>query len=182
MTERSCWSTLLLISGWKKILGIEPGNRIESDKDVSNVLRAGSYQVMVTDYRGFVNDPYGFLAPLHSADADSGLGWVDDKFDALLDAARDPDIALKDEAAWLEKVGDGMKGVLAGAKAGQAGRATLRRQALAAAERRLLEEFVVVPLLFINEAVLMKPGVSGMESSAALNNPGFTGSLIHVKR
>jgi len=171
-----------LISGWKKILGIEPGTRIESDDDVRNVLRAGAYQVMITDYRGFVNDPYGYLAPLHSADADSGLGWRDEKFDALLDAARDPDLALKDEAAWIAKVGSELQGALAGAKSGVEGRNKLRHAALAAAERRVLEEYVVVPLLFLNEAVLVKPGIKGMASPEALKNPGFVGSLIHVSR
>ncbi len=171
-----------LISGWKKILGIEPGTRIESDEDVRNVLRAGAYQVMITDYRGFVNDPYGYLAPLHSADADSGLGWRDEKFDALLDAARDPDIALKDEAGWIAKVGSGLQAALAGAKGGMAGRNSFRHAALAAAERRVLEEYVVVPLLFLNEAVLTKPGIKGMDSAEALKNPGFVGSLIHVSR
>ena len=68
------------------------------------------------------------------------------------------------------------------AKRCQAGRAKLRTEALAAAERRLLEEFVVVPLLFMNEAVLINPAIKGMDSPEALKNPGFTGSLIHVKR
>ncbi len=171
-----------LINGWKKVLGSEPGTRYETDGDVRNVLRAGAYQVMISDYRGFANDPYGFLAPLHSADADNGLGWRDAKFDALLDAARDPDLALNDAEGWLAKVGDAMKGPLAGAKAGLAGRQKLRQAAMAAAERRLLEEFVVVPLLFLNEAVLMGDGVKGMGSPEALKNPGFVGSLVHAKR
>ncbi|MDJ0523678.1 MAG: ABC transporter substrate-binding protein, partial [Planctomycetota bacterium] len=171
-----------MVALWKKTLGIEPGTRIESDQDVRNVLRAGGYQAMVSDYRGFVNDPYGFLAPFHSDDADSGLGWRDEMFDALLDAARDPTYAIENEAEWLEKVGSSMQGVLAGAKSGQAGRAKLRLECLAAAERRLLDEFVVVPLLFMNEAVLAKPGVKDMDGPGALNNPGFTGSLVHVKR
>ena len=171
-----------LIAGWKHWLGIEPGTRIESDKDVRNVLRAGGYQAMITDYRGFVNDPFGFLAPLYSQDADSGLGWHDEMFDALIDAARDPSIALKDAPAWLGKVGSNMQGLLEGAKSGPAGREKLRVEALAAAERRLLDEFVIVPLMFMNEAVLIGPKVQGMDSTEALENPGFVGSLVHVKR
>lgn len=171
-----------LMAGWKKNLGIEPGRSIQSDSDVRNVIRAGRYYVMLTEFRGAVNDPGAYLEPLHSRDADSGLGWRDEAYDALIDAARDPQSALEDPEAWLETVGDpSLQGALTAAKSGREGRLRLRREALAAAERRLLEEFVVVPVLFLKEATLLGDA-TGLGTEEARRNPGFVGSLVSVER
>ncbi len=167
---------------WKKQLGIEPGERIESDLDVRKVLRSGNYYVMLSMTRGAVNDPDAYLGPLHSADVDSGHGWRDRAYDALIDAARDPDVALEDTEAWLKKVEQPqLAGALAAAKGSQEGRARFRLAALAAAERRIMDEFVVVPLLFVPEA-LMLGDAKGLGSDAARNNPGFVGSLRSATR
>ena len=172
-----------LVNGWKKTLGVEPpGFQITPENEIRNILRAGGYQVMLTAYRGFVDDPYAYLAPLHSGDADSGLGWRDAAFDALIDAAGDPDLALEDPEGWLKKVGrPELSSALTAAKGSQEGRARLRREALAAAERRALDEFVIVPLLFLKEATLLR-GAKGLGSDEARRNPGFVGSLSSVRR
>lgn len=171
-----------LLYAWKKELGIEPGRSIQADADVRNVVRAGRYYVMLTEFRGAVNDPGAYLEPLHSSDADSGLGWADEAYDALIDAARDPQVALEDPDDWLSTVGDpSLKGALDAAKGGRDGRLRLRREALAAAERRLLEEYVVVPVLFLKESTLLQ-GASGLGSEKARRNPGFVGSLVSVER
>ena len=137
---------------------------------------------MLTSYRGYVNDPYAYLSPLHSADADSGLGWRDAAYDALLDAARDADTALADPEKFLATTGmSQLQGALAAAKGGKAGRLRLRQEALAAAERRLMDEYVVVPLLFLKEATLMK-GVKGLGGKEARRNPGFVGALWNASR
>ena len=167
--------------GWKKVLGNEPAGTIQSDEDVRTIVRAGRYQAMLTDFRGALNDPAAYLAPLHSKDADSGLGWHDEAYDALVDAALDPDTALADPAAWLATVQvPSLQGALAAAKSSQAGRETLRREALKAAEQRILDEFVIVPVLFLREATLLRPGVTGLGTDEARRNPGFVGSLVSV--
>ena len=171
-----------LLGAWKKHLGIEPGRSIQSDKDVRNIVRAGRYYVMLTEFRGAVNDPGAYLEPLHSGDADSGLGWRDEAYDALIDAARDPQSAINDADAWLSTVGDpSLKGALDAAKSSREGRLRLRREALAAAERRLLEEYVVVPVLFLKEATLLQ-AADGLGGDKARRNPGFVGSLVTVER
>jgi ABC-type oligopeptide transport system substrate-binding subunit len=167
---------------WKKVLGNEPGWTIQSDADVRNVIRAGRYQVMLTDFRGAVNDPAAYLAPLHSKDADSGLGWNDEAYDALIDAALDPGVALADPEGWLAKVkAPSLEKVLEAAKADTPeAREALRREAMAVAEQRILDEYVVVPLLFLREATLLSPKVHGLGSDQARRNPGFVGSLVSV--
>ena len=171
-----------LMGSWKKTLGVDPGRLVQSDSDVRSVIRAGKYYVMLTEFRGAVNDPGAYLEPLHSGDADSGLGWADEAYDALIDAARDPQVALDDPDEWLETVGDpSLKGALDAAKSGRDGRLRLRREALAAAERRILEEYVIVPVLFLKEATLLE-GAKGLGSEDARRNPGFVGSLVSVER
>jgi len=171
-----------LIKGWKKTLGIESSKRIETENDIRNILRSGKYYAMLTTYRGFVNDPYAYLAPLHSADADSGLGWRDTAYDTLLDAARDPQTALDDPEGFLSKTGmPQLKSALDAAKGGKDGRLRLRREVLAAAERRLLDEYVVVPLLFLKEATMIG-AVNGLGSEEARRNPGYVGSLWNVSK
>lgn len=172
----------LMIRSWKKELGVEPGTRIESVQDVRKVLRAGKFYAMISVLRGAVNDPFAYLAPLHSADVDSGHGWRDAATDALLDAARDPDVALADPAAWLKTVGQPeLSATLDGAKGSAAARARFRQDVLVAAERRLMEEFVVVPLVYLREATLLK-GLSGLGEDLAWSNPGFVGSLRSAMR
>lgn len=171
-----------LMASWKKNLGIEPGLSIQADNDVRKVIRAGKYYVMLTEFRGAVNDPAAYLEPLHSKDADSGLGWYDEAYDALIDAARDPQTALEDPDDWLETVGvPSLKGALDAAKSGRDGRLRLRREALAAAERRLLDEYVIVPILFLREATLLGDA-KGLGTEEARRNPGFVGSLVSVER
>jgi len=156
--------------------------RIESDNDVRKVLRSGNFYAMLSLARGAVNDPDAYLGPLHSSDVDSGHGWRDRAYNALIDAARDPDIALKDAEGWLKKVEQPqLAGALAAAKGSQEGRARFRLEALAAAERRILSEYVVVPLLFVQEATLMGD-VKGLGEDAARQNPGFVGSLRSATR
>ena len=171
-----------LIADWKKAFGLEAGRLVQSDKDIRSVVRAGKFYVMLSDLRGAVNDPGAYLEPLHGDDPDSGLGWRDAAYDALIDAVRDPQTALADPAAWLQTVGDpGLKAALDAAKASRDGRLRLRREALAAAERRILSEYVVVPLVFPREASLLKDA-KGLGSEAARRNPGFVGSLASVER
>jgi ABC-type oligopeptide transport system substrate-binding subunit len=171
-----------LIKDWKKVLKLESSSRIENDADVRRILRSGKYYSMVTAMRGYANDPSAYLAPLHSGDADSGLGWRDDAYDALVDAARDPDTALSNPEKFLSTTGASeLQGALDAAKSGQDGRLRFRREALAAAERRIMDEYVVVPLCFLKEAILVGD-VKGLGSDGARRNPGFIGALWHVDR
>ena len=171
-----------MIKDWKKVLGIESSSRIENDADVRNVLRSGKYYSMITAFRGFANDPFAYLAPLHSADADSGLGWRDTIYDTLIDAARDPQTALDAPDTFIANTGvESLRGSLAAAKSSQEGRLRFRREALAAAERRILDEYVVVPLLFMKEAIVVGE-VKGLGTDKARENPGFVGALWHVSK
>ena len=171
-----------MIRDWKKTLGIESGSRIENDNDVRNVLRSGNYYAMITAVRGFANDPFAYLAPLHSADADSGLGWRDTVYDTLIDAARDPQKALCDPDTFIANTGaEKLRGALEAAKSSQEGRLRFRREALAVAEQRILDEYVVVPLLFLKEALLVRD-MQGLGTDKAQGNPGFVTPLWNVSR
>ncbi|MDA1195164.1 MAG: ABC transporter substrate-binding protein [Planctomycetota bacterium] len=172
----------VLNTAWKKALGVDPGLVIQPDTDVRSVVRAGKYYVMLTDFRGAVNDPGAYLEPLHSKDADSGLGWYDAAYDALIDAARDSTVATSDPDGWIKTVGDpSLRSAVDAAKGSVEGRLRLRREALAAAEKRLMDEFVVVPILFLKEATLLGDA-RGLGEDLARRNPGFVGSLVSVER
>jgi ABC-type oligopeptide transport system substrate-binding subunit len=171
-----------LVQQWKKVLAMEPGTRIESAQDVRRVTRSGNFYAMLSIARGAVNDPHAYLGPLHSGDVDSGHGWRDKATDALLDGARDPDVALADPKGWLKRTGHPhLESALKAAKGSQEGRERFRRAALAAAEQRLMSEYVVVPMLYIRDATLIQD-LSGLGSDEAYANPGFVGSLRSATR
>ncbi len=60
-------------------------------------------------------------------------------------------------------------------------KASRPKSRITAAEKRLMDEFVIVPILYVREAALMQ-GFSGLGADAARNNPGFVGSLRSVTR
>jgi len=171
-----------LIRDWKKDLGVEPGEAIVTDDSLQTTLRAGKYYFMVQSIRGWVNDPYAYLAPFHGEDPDSGLGWRDDVFNALLDAARDPTAAAADPDAFARQVEQpGLASLLRSAQGSGEARENLRRELLAAAERRLLDEYVIVPLLDLRRAELVG-GVKGLGEPEAWRNPAFVGALWNAQK
>lgn len=165
-----------LIGIWRKTIGMAPSHRLEDKSKLLQTRRSGRYNVMLTEDRGFANDPYAFLIGFHSADPDGGLGWHDKVLDKLLDAARDPEAALSDKAGWLADVK-----IPALTGPANAGASAFRLACLAEAERRLVSEFVVVPLVVINECELHS-GFSGLTSDDARRFPGFVGALHTVKK
>ncbi len=166
---------------WKQHLGLEPSWNIVVDSEQQATLRAGAYYAMVAAVRGWGDDPYTYVASLHGDDPDSGLGWRDEAFNALLDAAREPAEALADPAGFAARVGQPtLQAALEAARAGGEARERLRRELLAAAERRILEEAVIVPLVTLPRAELLQPAVRGLGEPAAWRNPAFVGSLCTV--
>ncbi len=160
---------------WKKDLGIEPGERIESNDDVRKVLRSGNFYTMLKPSVAAANDAMTFLEGLDPRDPDSGHAWRDAAFMALLDGARDLDAVLAAPSAWVKRVGlPDLEAVVNAAQASD--RPRLRRALLAAAEQRLLDQYVMVPLLQLSRAELARQGRT-LGSDAAWATPGFVGWL-----
>ena len=174
-------SDFLRLVSWAKGIEYEPSSRMEDKKTLLQTRRSGQYTVMLTESRGFANDPYAFLAGFHSHDPDGGLGWKDKVFDMLLDAAKDPDKALADKAGWLAKVKIGALQGPATAAINDEGKLKFRLACLAQAEKRLLDEFVVVPLVVLNEAEFHS-GFQGFYTKESHRYPGFVGALHTVKK
>ena len=110
-----------------------------------------------------------------------GLGWKDETLDLLLEAARNPAAAIAKKASWLASVKvPAMKGP-ADAATTEQGLLAFRQACLAQAEQRLLSEYVVVPLVNINEAELVG-AVTGITTEAGRRRPGFAGALFAGKK
>lgn len=137
-----------LLKSWEKAFGAEGGERMEANEgEMLKALRGGSYELMLMLVRGGADDPAAYLSRFHSMNPENGTGWRDAELDKLLDGARDP----KGEPAK-------------------------RLQMLAQAEKRLLDEYVVLPLAVLREAELGGK-VKGWGSEAAWRKPGFVGAL-----
>ena len=171
----------LLMHDWKKTFSLESGERIETAVDLARTIRNGAFQMLVSAHRGYVNDPFAYLAVFHSANPDGGTGWRDPVFDALIDAAQDPAAALADKERFCAKVDDTALAGALSAATNEAGRERFRQQALAKAEQRLLDEYVIVPLCVMNEGFL-GGRLTGLGSDAAWQNPAFVGSLWNAKK
>jgi ABC-type oligopeptide transport system substrate-binding subunit len=167
-----------LAAAWKKAFELETGERIESTEiELQSSLRAGKFKLMLLQVQGATNDPSAYIARFHSESPEGGLGWRDAALDALLDAARDPQGSAARKDALLKLVpGDArLRAALDGAGT-PAGQEALRRALLAAAEQRLLDEFVVLPICVLREAELAGR-IKGWGSDVAWRNPGFVGAL-----
>lgn len=174
-----------LAQGWSKHLKIgQVGHIIEVTAEVSRVLRAGTYTAFVTVVRGAYDDPLAFLEVFSAAAPDGGLGWKDEPFEAFLAGARDVDAAAaKPEVLLAAATRASTKELLASVQAGasEANRSALRQALLVEAEQRLLDEAVVVPLVFVRTPEVLGD-VTGLGSDAAWSNPAFVGSLRDAKR
>ncbi len=172
-----------LLRAWEKSFGAEGGDRMEAtEAEALKTLRSGSYEAFVLLLRGGADDPAAYLARFHSTNPENGTGWRDEGLDLLLDAAKDPRDALARKADLLKAGGESaaLKRAFDGAGS-PAGDATLRLELLAAAERRLLEEFVVMPIATLREAEL-GGRVKGFGTDAAWRKPGFVGALWAVTK
>jgi ABC-type oligopeptide transport system substrate-binding subunit len=172
-----------LAKQWSKILGVEPGQHFDEPENAQKTLREGVYQAYVSELKGAVDDPSAFLEMFHSTNADGGLGWRDEAFDRLVDAARNLDAFLAAPDPVLGAAKDAtLKAKADAAKAGGAkARSDLRLALLGEAERRLLDQYVIVPLCFPKRAEVVGD-VKGLGSEAAWKNPTFFGSLVHATR
>jgi ABC-type oligopeptide transport system substrate-binding subunit len=172
-----------LLRLWEKGLGVEMGLRIESAEEARLVRAAGAFQIALGDLGGGLADPAAWLLTYARNHPASGLGWEDEGFEALLAAASDIDalIAGGDEA--LAKLPDGAtyKAKLATARASATAREHLRLALLEAAERRLLDACVVIPLLWPSTASV-EAGVRGLGSDSAWRLPSFFGDLRAAQR
>lgn len=169
-----------LVKGWEKQLGIsQPGHWIEAGFEAQRVVRAGTFQVFLSTLRGSIDDASGYLEVFASGSPDGGLGWKDEAFDLFLAGARDVDAAAAAPEKLLAVVKNPLtKERLAAAKASlsESTRSALRQALLAEAEQRLLDEAVVVPLVFLRTPEVLGP-VKGLGEEAAWSNCAFVGSL-----
>ncbi len=169
-----------LAKGWEKQLGIsEPGHWIEAGFEAQRVVRAGTYQVFLSTLRGTLDDAGAYLEVFASASPDGGLGWKDEALELFLAGARDVDAAAAQPDKLLAVVKNPTtKERLAAAKdsPSETTRSALRQALLAEAEQRLLDEAVVVPLVFLRTPEILGP-VKGLGEEAAWANCAFVGSL-----
>lgn len=172
-----------IIATWKKSLGFEAGTRIETTEgELLRTLRMGSYQAILVAVRGWTNDASAYLARFHSSNPEGGVGLRDEVLDALLEGAANPAAARDQGDAFLKRVGGDASIAAALARATTAdGRESFRAALLAAAERRLLEEFVIVPVAVLREGELAGR-INGFGSDAAWRNPAFVGALWNASK
>ena len=169
---------------WEKVLEITPGSLIDTPIEAQGRLRAGAYDVFLTETQGAVDDPAAYLDMFESSSPDGGLGWKDAALDAFLAAARDVDgaAAAPDKVLAAAK-NPATKTKLEALKGSPtpANRDAARQALLAEAEQRLLDEVVVFPLLFPKTADLLGE-VKGLGEEAAWKNCAFFGSLRDAVR
>lgn len=173
----------LLVATWEQAAGIELGLRIESAEELDVLVRAGAYEVAVDQIVPLVDDPEAILSSFSTEGSVGGVGWVDPVFEALLDGARDPAKLAGKSAADLGLIADvpGIATMVGSASAGdRRACASLRLALLAAAETRLLENYVVIPLVFPRRASVLR-GAEGVGSEAAWMNPAFVGALWNAR-
>lgn len=168
-----------LLEVWEKRMGVELGLRIGSADEMAATVRAGAYAIALDRIDALVADPEAFVFPFSASEADGGTGWKDATFEALIDAARDPAAFVAGGDAALEALKDvpglGTKASAARGK-GAGALEALRIALLEAAETRLLDAYVVVPILFPKRAFVVRGG-QGIGSRAAWKNPAFVGAL-----
>ena len=174
-----------MIKVWtKKLLKGEDllGNSPLADTELVKALRGGKFDALLLPVRGNANDLLAYIGRFHSANPEGGAGWRDPVFDALIDAARNPIEAHKYRTKFFNKVkADAALRAALEAATSDATREAFRCAALKAAEQRLLDEYVVLPICMMQEAEL--GGVlKGFGSDTAWQNPGFVGALWHVTR
>jgi ABC-type oligopeptide transport system substrate-binding subunit len=168
-----------LAAGWKKGLGLELGVRIEQGWEAQAVLRAGTFQVFLSGHVGAYDDAGAYLELFASSSPDGGLGWKDEAFDRFLTASRDVDAAAAAPDALLaaaKSASTRQRLEALKASPSDTARAAARQALLGEAEQRLLDEFVVVPLLFPRVGEVLS-GIQGVGSDAAWANCAFVGSL-----
>ena len=167
------------IREWKKAFKvIDPGNTIVTYPEIQSTLRSGQYYCMLVSQRGTENDAFSYLGGFHSKNADSGLGWYDEIFDALIDGAREPGAVAADADAYVARIDmPGLKSMVTAAAGSKEAKDALRTRLLGEAEKRLLSEFVIVPLVFLKEAAL-GGRLKGGTSAAARSNPAFPGCYL----
>lgn len=173
-----------LLKQWDRALGVEMGLRIEDPEEAQRVREAGAFHLALGALDGIVGDPAAWLLPLAPDHPDAGLGWDDEGFAALLAAARDVDGFLEggeDALAKLPDAGALRPKVETARRGGAKGRDALRLALLEAAEARLLEACVVIPLLWPQRAFVEKD-VRDLGSPAAWKHPSFHGSLRSAHR
>ncbi len=167
------------IQHWKNLFKvIDPGSTIVSYPDIQSALRSGDYYCMLVTNRGTVNDAFAYLGGFHSKNADSGLGWYDETFDALIDGARNPDTIAADAEAYVQRIGmPELKSLVSAASGSEEAANALRTRLLGEAEKRLMSEYVIVPLVYLKEAALVG-NIKGGTSPAARSNPAFPGVYL----
>ncbi|MHC5011329.1 MAG: ABC transporter substrate-binding protein, partial [Planctomycetota bacterium] len=126
-----------LLKQFEKALGVELGVRIETVAEQRDVLRAGAYELAVTELWGEVADPATYLSLFHPKRSDGGLGWEDEAVDGLLTAAGDLSAFLEGDGAALDGLpgGASLRASFDAAKrGGGTERERFRRALLAAVE------------------------------------------------
>jgi oligopeptide transport system substrate-binding protein len=173
-----------LTTHWEKSLGAQLGLRIEDPEMARKVRAAGAYQMALGTLEGQASDPGAWILPLGAGHPESGLGWDDADFEALLAAALDLDGLLaggEDAASALPEAASFRTRVDAARRGGAREKDALRRALLQAAEARVLDACVVIPLVWPARASVEK-GVRGVGSEAAWRHPTFVGSLRSATR
>ncbi len=107
---------------WEKTLGAEMGLRIEEPAEARMVRAAGAFQMALGTLSGAASDPGAWILPLAAHHPESGLGWADAGFEALLAAALDVDALLAGGEEALGALPDAaaLRTRVAGAKRGGA--------------------------------------------------------------
>jgi hypothetical protein len=171
-----------LTATWEA-LGLPGAPAADTGSEAGRLL-SGRYPVRLAEIHPAFDDLEGVLAPFHSRSADLLLGSGDEVFETLLDGARDPDGVADAPEKVLAAAPDraAIEALLPAARAKTApGRAALRAALLAAAERRLLDAVLVVPIAWTARASFTA-GAKGMGDPPAWRNPAFAGSLRGLTR
>ncbi len=172
-----------LLKIWEKSIGVDMGLRIETVQEAAKTRVVGDFSVALGEVRGDVDDPAGWLMRFATEHPESGLGWEDEGFQALLAAAADIDAFLaggEERLAALPEA-DRFRGAAKAAATSGEARERLRLALLGAAETRLLDASVVVPLLIPQHPHVFR-GLRGLGSDKAWRNPAFHGSLRSARR
>ncbi len=168
-----------VLASWKKAFGLDLGLRIDTAEQMDGLRRAGAFQVALGEIEGLVPDPSAYVGLFLPKHPQSGLGWHDDQYERLVEAALDVDAFVADAEARSKGLPEEatLRTMAQTASHGnEAERESLRLALLESAERRLLDEAVVVPLVIPQRAYLVG-GAKGLGSDAAWKQPGYVGSI-----
>ena len=152
-----------MASAWKAAFGAEDSRWDLKAEDARVHLEKAGHHVLVSPFRPAYDDALAYLEVFRSDNPASETGWKDPTYDALIDAARDPAAFAKAPTEAVTKGVPDPAPIQAAIEAAKGGKTdALRAALLQAAEARLLDQAVVVPLWLAPEVGLVRKGLVGV--------------------